>query len=192
MSKLLFKCMSNVLFKCMSTYCENVCRTDCLNVCRTYCLNTGGPMGGPGVWGSRTWGPYGRPRGMGPHYGGPRGMDLKYLGLKDPGPRGRWASRTRASRTQGPMGRPMGAPWGKVFLGFNKLSYIYIEREQYNTFTGQIWDSYSSYEDDIKTSRSSIPFSTIWQGQTIKISCLREVYKQITFSKNVQTQNYIF
>ena len=35
----------------------------------------------------------GGPRGMGPH-GGPRGM-----GLKDP-----WASRTQASRTQGPLG----------------------------------------------------------------------------------------
>ena len=41
----------------------------------------------PGTWGSM---------------GGPRGM-----GLKDP-----WASRTRASRTQGPLGNPGGLQWG--------------------------------------------------------------------------------
>ena len=45
--------------------------------------------------GEGPWGPHGGPRGMGPH-GGPRGM-----GLKDP-----WASRTRASRTWGPLGDP--------------------------------------------------------------------------------------
>ena len=42
-----------------------------------------------------------------------------------------------------------------------------------STFAGHIRASYSSYEDDIKTNRIPIPFSTIWQGQTIKISRLR-------------------
>ena len=45
-----------------------------------------------------------------------------------------------------------------------------------------ISSSYSSYEDDIKTNRIAIPVSTIWQGQTIKTSRLRQVCEQITFN----------
>ena len=49
---------------------------------------------------------------------------------------------------------------------------------------GQKSSSYSSYEDDIDTNRILIQTSTILKRQTIKISCLRLVYKQNYFHKN--------
>ena len=62
-------------------------------------------------------------------------------------------------------GPPMGPPW---------------------TFAGHKSSSYSSYEDVIDTNRILIQKSTILKGQAIKISCLRQVYKQNTCYKIFQ------
>ena len=55
----------------------------------------------------------------------------------------------------------------------------------YRTFARHKSSSYSSYEDDIDTNRILIQKSTTLKGQTIKISCLRLVYKLNTFSKKI-------
>ena len=60
------------------------------------------------------------------------------------------------------------------------------------TFAGHKSSSYSSYEDDIDTNRILIQKSTILKRQTIKISCLRQLYKQNTYSKKKDTKKYIF
>ena len=76
----------------------------------------------------------------------------------------------------GPQGGPIGG-WGPRFDFCLRLCLLFVFRLllliPVFLFAGHIRASYSSYEDDIKTSRIAIPSSTIWQGQSIKISRLR-------------------